>query len=448
MLGTSRLVLLAVAVGGIAFTALAVVRPLRAVQLFLVLTMSAIANPIEQSIGGVLFSGGSLLVVFVLFGWMLSGSQLGDERMRRLVGPILVIVLTFLIFELWGAIHHTGGRIAQIDLIPVIFLVSFFPMLGVMETEREVRAVFLSVLVGLALLGLLIVYQYVTNFDVESNYVPIWFGRLGRQGLAGGARVIPEFHRGALLPIGVLASIALARGRGGDGIRRSAAVVIGGLCGLGLLVMYYRSLLIMTGVALAVMLVFLAPDPGRALRSLLVLAAVVAGLMVSVPVLTGQPLGSTISGIGERFSDVTDDPSVTTREEENSAALERFGAAPILGEGLGAAFFHNVYLGMLVKTGLVGTTLYVGMLLLITVRAGRRAARETGFARTVLAVSTAWMLGIMVASNTSAFVLAHAGFQLVALVAALTAFYEHRAAQAPREEAVETVAPAPAPVPL
>ncbi|MCA1726777.1 MAG: O-antigen ligase family protein, partial [Actinobacteria bacterium] len=393
------------------FTGLAVLRPYRAVQLFLIASFSGFANLISLNLPAATFVGGGIPLVALLgFGWLVGGAHLPDSGVRRYALPLLMILLMLVAAELVGSARDTLWVNAQGDLIPALALVAFIPMIAVMRSERELRGVMLATAVGLALLALRVLFTYIANLDAPPAEVTTTYVRiLGEQGLAGGPRVLPSYHAGALFPLGFVAAVMAARVRRGSGLAAPLSLLLAALFVLAMLVMYSRSLLLTGVIAFVLAVAILNRDPRRALRAVLWVGMVAIGLSLVIPLITGGPVGSVVSGLRERFTDIGEDLSYTNRVAEDREAIKAFATSPIIGLGLGAdvfvaqqraglpGYFHDAYLGFLVKTGIVGTAVWVGVVGMVLIRAGRAALRSTGFEAAMLAAGTAWLFGLMVA---------------------------------------------------
>jgi O-antigen ligase len=426
----------------IAFTILAVVRPYRAAQLFLVIAFSGWTHAISVQLPQTFVGGGLPLIGLFGFGWLIGGARIPEFGLRRYVTPLLLLVMMLVAAELVGSARDNLWIVGQNDLLPALALAAFVPLVAVLRTEREARGMILAAAFGLALLAIRVLATYVGNFDAHGEITTGFARILGEQGLAHGPRVLPSYHQAALLPLGFIGAVLAARPRGGTGSGRGLAgplsMALGALFLLALLVTYSRSLMLTTIGAVGVATVLLHRQPKRAARAVLWIVGAAVVLILAVPLFTGRPLGSVASALRERFTDISRDESYTDRVAEDREGMRAFGTSPLIGLGLGAdvvvpeypnrlpGYFHNTYIGLLMKTGVVGTGIFLFVVLLILFRGVRTALRTTGFAAAMLAAGCAWLVGLLFASISEPFILYPPGFEFIAFLAAVVAFYESR----------------------
>lgn len=440
------------------FMVLAVVSPYRAAQLYLVVVWSGLADSLTLALPQTNVGAGLPFVALLGFGWLVGPSR-PTVPVRHVVAALFVLLMMFIAFELVGSARDNLWVVAQNDFLPALALASFIPLVSAMRTEREVRGIVVAAGIGLGLLAVRTLAQYVTHFDAPflETTTP-WFRILGEQGLGGGPRILPSYHRGSMFVIAFVGAVIALRPRRGAGLAVPWSMLIGTVFLLALLVTYSRSLILTGAGAVVVAIVLLRGQPMRAARVALWLGGLLFVLLIVIPLLTGRRPGVVFEALRERFTDITADASYTDRLAEDREGLEAFGERPLIGSGLGAdvfvpefpnrlpGYFHNAYVGLLVKTGIVGTAVFLGVYLGLLVWAVRVARGSEGFPAAILSAGAAGLIGLMVASFSEPFILFPPAYQYVALLAAVTAFYAGRlrqAAEAEEEAAVEARALSP-----
>jgi O-antigen ligase len=437
-----------VGLGGlIGFGVLAFVRPLLAVQVLVFLIVSGLSNQGSATSLGTSYTAGHLLTATLFGAWLISGRGLRASRTGRFGAWIFVIVALWLAFAFYGVTEGYPWGFIQLDVVPAVFLLAFFPIVDVLRDEDAVRSVLRAVVAGLVVMSLGLVYEYLLHYDApRGNFLTTWGKVYGAEGPAGGPKVIP--FAGQWIPAGLLAGFLwMQRGdvKGGP----LGGLTFAGLMGVALLLTYTRSLMALTVFSIVLMGLVMARQPKRSLSMAAGVVAVVAVLAVAIPMLGGGSAGEVVDGIRSRFTNLTEDPSWEFRRAESAAGYEVFGDHPFVGAGLGVIVpvpelendgrppsnhFHNAYVGLLAKTGIVGTGVFVAFLLSLIVRGLRRGLAGSGRTRFVLIAGGSGLVGISIASYSSDYLQVVSGMFYLALFAALVSSQEARdaPAEAPR----------------
>lgn len=264
------------------------------------------------------------------------------------------------------------------------------------------------------------------------------------------AEGFPRVRPPGLLVVYVVGCFAAAYLLFGPRRRRMPVSALLGTCLVGILISLNRNMLIglVVGLALAGLL---AARRGRFAATLAVSALI---LIMALTVVRGSP-GFRGSTIAERVlslssvSELESSSTVTDRERENGFALETLSRSPIEGVGWGVPygmvdteyvdgelrteeplFIHNQYLGLWLRTGLLGLAALLAALVL-SIAYGTRWLREHegddawlggGVIAGVTAIALSSVVGIYILNPSSAPVLAG----LVALATVLRRDLGHR----------------------
>ena len=418
------------------FAAVAFLRPLVAVQVMVFMIVTGIATQAVGTFVGTAISIGDVLLA-VLFGvWLISGRGLRAIRTRRFGPWVFAVVGMWLVFSMLGIARGHPWPFLQLDTIPGLYLLAFFPIVDVLRDEGAVRSVVRAGGLGLVVMSLGLVYEFVVHYDApEGNFLTTWGKVYPTEGPAGGPKVIP--FAGQWISAGLLGGLLWMQRRE-PGRTAMGPFLFAGLMGIALLLVYTRSLMALTVFSVALLGLALARQPRRAFSMAGATAAVVAILAVSIPLLGGS-VGGVVEGLRGRFTNLGQDPSWEFRRTESRAGIEVFADHPFVGEGFGVIVsipeleaegrppsnaFQNAYVGLLAKTGIVGTSVFVAFLLSLIVRGVRRGLSGPGRMRLVLVAGGVWLVGMALASYSSDYLQIVSGMFYLALFAALVAAFE------------------------
>jgi O-antigen ligase len=295
-----------------------------------------------------------------------------DGRLQtRPVDWVLFVIALYALVSagLAGELDVRSSRFGLIDRFGLIPFILFFAAPFAFRTERD-RRILLAAIVGIgAYLSVTAVLEttgpeaVIVPHYITDDSVGIHADRARGPFLDGAANGI------ALFGCGIAAVIAFGRWR--DRRWRAFALVVAGLCALGVLLALTRvvwlSALIGAPVAMAC---------ARETRRFLVPAAGAAFVVIAVAL-------AAVPGLREKVDDRTNDKQpVYDRRNSNSAALRMIDDRPLFGFGWGTfeeeskpyyrqaeeypltlvRDLHNVYLSNAVELGLVGTLLWMAAL--------------------------------------------------------------------------------------
>ncbi len=422
----------------VGFGILSFVRPLLAVQILVFLFVTGLSNQGSAVALRTSYTVGHLLLATLFAAWLISGRGVRSLRTRRFGGWIFWLVGLWVIFTLYGVAQGHPWSLIQRDTLPGMFLLAFFPIVDVLRDEAAVRAVLRAVAAGLVVLSLGLVYEFLFHYDAPAgNFLTTWGKVYPTEGPAGGPKIIPS--AGQWVPAGLLAGFLLMQRstsrRGG-----MPALMFAGLMGVAVLLMYTRSMMALTVFSIVLMGLVLARQPKRAVSTAAAVIGVSTVLAVAVPLLGGGSPGEVFEGLRTRYSNLSEDPSWVFRRQESAAGFEVFGDSPFIGEGFGVIVsipeleddgrppsnaFQNAYAGLLAKTGIAGTGLFVAFLLSLIVRGIRRGlAGGGGMPRFALVGGGCWLVGMALASYSSDYLQLVSGMVYLALFAALVSAME------------------------
>lgn len=330
-----------------------------------------------------------------------------------LVPMVLAVVLSALHGVVAGnAPHHLLSDFVQILELPLVFWLAaeVFRSVG---HHRRVLAVVLGVLLVNVTWELLI-------YATQRSLLP-GFGGAGELRLAtlGNDTVLAGFSPLPAIALPVLAAV-LIFGRAGTSRRLRAVLLAGvGLCFLSVVISFSRSLWAAEAFAFVCLLALgVRVVARRRLVSYLLRAATIVGvslLLLAVVPVHGQPLGRLIL---ERLAYTTtqletnDNPGIESRRWEYRVALDGLEKRPLIGTGLGSKyvghlrgdfepkhFFHNTYLGILFRMGVIGLAAVAATLGFLVLRIVRRLSpRLEPLSRGLIIGAVAAVLGIALLS--------------------------------------------------
>lgn len=431
------------------FGVFAFVRPIVSVQILLFAVVSGMANFVTGDVAGTVYRGGDVLVAALVGTWLVTGRGFRVLRTRRFAGWMFGLIVVWLGFAFYGVLAGHPWVWEQKDVVPGLYLLTFFPIVDVLEDDRAIRSVLRAIVLGLAVMAGGLLFEYLTHLGADPGIMPSAWGQIyASEGLADGARVTP--FAGSWLPAGMLAGLVLMQRRSRDAGSAWAPFLFAGVMGFAVLVVYTRSLIV--GAAFAAILVglLLAREPRRALSMAATVAGLAALLWVTMPLIGGQSAAGAFEDLRLRFTNISQDKAWIDRGHETRAALKVFGRQPFFGAGFGVVvsvpeledgrrppsnYFDNAWAGMLAKTGVVGTGFFAAFLLMLAWRSIRQAFRGSGPHARVLVAGGAWLLGLMLASYSSPFIVEVPGMMFVATLAAFTAAFESRSPSRTGEEA-------------
>jgi hypothetical protein len=434
----------------VVFGVFAFLRPVVSVQILLFGVVSGMANFVTGDVAGTVYRGGDVLVAALVGTWLITGRGLRALRTRRFAGWMFGLIVLWLGFAFYGMLAGHPWVWEQKDVVPGLYLLTFFPIVDVLEDDRAIRSVLRAIVLGLAVMAAGLLYEYLTHLNSDPGILSSAWGQIyAGQGLADGPRVTP--FAGSWLPAGMLAGLVMMQRRSREtGSATGWPFLFAGAMGFAVLVVYTRSLIAAAVFAAILVGLLLAREPRRALSMAATVAGLAALLWITVPLIGGQSAAGAFQDLRLRFTNISQDQNWIDRGHETRAALKVFGGQPFVGAGFGVVvsvpeledgrrppsnYFDNAWAGMLAKTGVVGTGFFVAFLLVLVWRSIRQAFRGTGPQARVLVAGGAWLLGLMIASYSSPFIVEIPGLMFVATLAAFTAAFEARSPSRTGEEA-------------
>ncbi|MEX2459586.1 MAG: O-antigen ligase family protein [Actinomycetota bacterium] len=430
------------------FGVFAFARPVVAVQILLFGVVSGMANFVQGDVAGTVYRGGDLLVAALVGTWLITGRGFRALRTRRFAGWMFGLIVLWLGFGLHGVLAGHPWVWEQKDVVPGLYLLTFFPIVDVLEDDRAIRGVLRAIVLGLAVMAGGLLYEYITHLNSDPGIFSSSWGQIyGSQGFADGPRVTP--FAGSWLPAGMLAGLVLMQRRSREARSAFAPFLFAGAMGFAVLVVYTRSLIAAAVLAAILVGLLLAREPRRAVSMAATVAGLAALLWVTVPLIGGQSAAGAFEDLRLRFTNISQDQNWIDRGHETRAGMKVFGEQPFFGAGFGVVvsvpeledgrrppsnYFDNAWAGMLAKTGVVGTGYFAVFLLMLVWRSVRQALRAPGPQARVLVAGGTWLLGLMIASYSSPFIVEVPGILFVATLAAFTAAFEGRSPSRTGEE--------------
>jgi putative inorganic carbon (HCO3(-)) transporter len=356
-----------------------------------------------------------VLVVPVWYAWFSSG--------RTLVWtPALWAMLAFILLNLIGVFVSSDTDLAMQQVISLIVegFALLFLLANAIRTRESLRLALVALVASAALVGAVALFQQVTQ-TYYTRYLGL--GQLSDDSFATGEETLSGevvqlrlggmigeknyFAQFMLMVIPIGAGLALT-----ESSRARRASLIGGsmLIGVGVVLTFSRGAAVAAAALVATGLVLrLVP-----LRVVLVVALGAGVLVLAFPqYLTRIATISDVAGLSDSTSTDVPDAALRGRAAENAAALLAFSEHPLFGLGPGQfppsyQYYarkagvvdlhatdrraHNLFLAMLAEVGLIGTALFIAVLVAIAIPLIKIRRRARSPADAIIA--TGLLLGI------------------------------------------------------